>query len=141
MMNDVVLGVFENKKIDAKGRIVIPSMFEPKEGDKLVLILCENYLLVKEYSGVLKSLENLKSRIRNATNIEIIKFYEDEFNNITSCITNVVESDKQGRIAVVSSKIRERYSLEDYITIEGVYEGFRIWNPDMFKNYQRKHIR
>jgi DNA-binding transcriptional regulator/RsmH inhibitor MraZ len=140
-MNEVNLGVFENKKIDTKGRIVIPSIFEPKEGDKLVLILCNDYLLVKEYNTVLKNLHDLKTKLGNATDIETIKFYEEEINSITSCITNVVESDKQGRITVVSSEIRERYSLGDYVTIEGVVEEFRIWNPNIFKDYRRKHIR
>lgn len=137
-MNEVLLGI-ENRKIEGKGRLTIPKSFEANEGDFVVVILKKDYFEVKEYDKVVRELKLLKDRLENANDIDIISYLGDKLDSITSCITDKVRVDNQGRI-YIGNDVRERYNISKDVVVEGIINGFRVWNPEVFYEYQNTNI-
>ena len=137
-MNEVLLG-FEDRKIEGKSRITIPKKFDAKEGDTLVFILEEDYFEAKEYGVVLREIERLIQRKNSCNKKEAIKYFENKKNEITSSLADIVTVDNQSRVNI-NKFLLEKYDLTDEVVIEGIYDGFRVWNPEKFYDYQKANI-
>ena len=138
-MNEVLIG-YETMSIDEKGRVIIPAKFGPKANeDKLIVLVDEHYIELKEYNMFINELKILNDMILNSTDYNKCRFLETEKDRITSCISGEVTVDKQGRINL-SKKIVDKYKFDKEIIIEGIFDGFRIWIPDKFDEYQKENI-
>lgn len=138
-MNEVLIG-YETMSIDEKGRVIIPVKFGPKANeDKLIVLVDEHYIELKEYNMFINELKILNDMILNSTDYNKRRFLETEKDRITSCISGEVTVDKQGRINL-SKKIVDKYKFDKEIIIEGIFDGFRIWIPDKFDEYQKENI-
>lgn len=137
-MNENIL-VNSRMTLTQKNRVSLVKSTGAKPGDKLVLIFRKKYLEVKELNQLINELKSLKERLNNASNLEMLNFYQDNIDLITSCISNIVEVDNQGRI-ILNPEIVSRYNLSNEITIEGTLDGFRVWNPTEFEIYRDEKL-
>ena len=60
-------------------------------------------------------------------------------NDFTSRIATRVEVDNHGRVSL-PKKIVDRYNFEGQVVIEGISDGFRVWIPSKFYEYQKLNI-
>jgi len=135
-MFENILGT-DNRHIDNKYRMILPKFAGSKVGEKLVLILKEDYLEIKELNVVLEELKELRLFLKSTTTIEMVNLYQEKIDEITSCIGNIVEPDKQNRITL-GKEIVTKYNLTNGIKTEGVLDGLRVWNFHKFQEYQEK---
>lgn len=127
----------DTRHIDNKYRMILPKFAGCEIGEKLVLVLKEDFLEIKELNIVLEELKELRSLLKSATTIEMFEFYQEKINEITSSIGNVVELDKQNRITL-GKDVVVKYNLTEGITIEGVLDGLRVWNFCKFQEHKAK---
>lgn len=127
----------DNRLIDNKYRMILPKFTGCEVGEKLVLILKEDYLEIKELNVVLEELKELRLILKSAQTVEMFNFYQDKINEITSSIENIVEPDKQNRITL-GKDVVTKYNLTEGIKTEGVIDSLRVWNFHKFQEYQKK---
>ena len=137
-MYDNIVGI-EGRSIDNKYRIILPKYIGVCEDEKLVLIYKDKYLEVKELTSVLKELKEIIFKVEKANNLELINFYQEKKDILTSCIGSTVRVDKQNRITL-GKEIVERYDLASGVMVEGVVDGFRIWNANLFLEHQSNNF-
>jgi len=115
-------GNFEHK-IDAKGRLFIPSSLRDELGEVFHVTISEEECLTAYSSESWDSfLEKVKAMpIRKQPKMRPF------FSNATKC-----ELDSQGRF-LLPQKMRDRVGLEKNATIVGVGTFVQIWNTETFK--------
>jgi len=115
-------GNFEHK-VDAKGRLFIPSSLREELGEIFhVTISVEDCLNV--YSN--ESWERFLEKVKAMPMREQIKM-RPFFSNAARC-----ELDSQGRF-VLSQKLRDRIGLEKDATVVGAGLFVQIWNTETFR--------
>lgn len=109
-----------NNKLDAKGRMIVPSKFRGELSDQFVITRgldkCLFGYTQDEWSRIEESMKNLSLTKRDAR-----KFMRLFFSGAT-----VVEVDKQGRINIPRN-LRTYAGLEKDCTIIGVSNRIEIW--------------
>ncbi len=114
------LGTYD-RKIDDKGRLVLPTSFRDKLGDRVVCTIgIESCVLVFPFDlwtlfiARFDSLSFSKEKSRN-------------FKRIFFSMADEVSPDKAGRIAL-SSPLQDYASLSDDVSVIGVDDHIEIWN-------------
>lgn len=109
-----------NNKLDAKGRMIVPSKFRGELSDQFVITRgldkCLFGYTLDEWSRIEESMKSLSLTKRDAR-----KFMRLFFSGAT-----VVEVDKQGRINIPRN-LRTYAGLEKDCTIIGVSNRIEIW--------------
>ena len=110
-------------KIDAKGRLFIPSSLRDELGEIFyVTISDENCLNVFSSDSWGQIIENNKTKtIREQRRFRTI------FSNASKC-----ELDSQGRFPL-SQKLRDRVGLKKDVTVVGLGTFVQIWEPETYK--------
>ena len=115
-------GNFEHK-VDAKGRLFIPSSLRGELGEVFhVTISVEDCLTVYSNESWERFLEKVK-----AMPMRKQPMMRPFFSNAAKC-----ELDSQGRF-LLPQKLRERIGLEKEATIVGAGPFVQIWNTERFK--------
>lgn len=114
------LGTYD-RKIDDKGRLVLPTSFRDKLGLKVVCTIgIESCVLVFPFE-----LWNLF--ISKFDSLSFSKEKSRNFKRIFFSMADEVSPDRSGRIAL-SSSLQEYASLSDDVSVIGVDDHIEIWN-------------
>lgn len=117
-----------NNKLDAKGRMIVPSKFRVELSDQFVITRgldkCLFGYTQDEWSRIEESMKSLSLTKRDAR-----KFMRLFFSGAT-----VVEVDKQGRINIPRN-LRTYAGLEKDCTIIGVSNRIEIWDTDEWTDF------
>lgn len=120
-----------NNKLDAKGRMIVPSKFRVDLSDQFVITRgldkCLFGYTQDEWSRIEESMKSLSLTKRDAR-----KFMRLFFSGAT-----VVEVDKQGRINIPRN-LRTYAGLEKDCTIIGVSNRIEIWDTDEWTDFYTK---
>lgn len=123
----MLMGEFHNS-IDLKGRVVIPSKFREKLGDKIVLTRgLDNSLFIYSFDSWVKLTEKLNT----------LSFTEKDSRNFTRFMLSgatTLEFDKQGRI-IIPGFLKEYASLEKEVVVIGVLNRIEIWSFNNWNNF------
>ncbi|MCL2661885.1 MAG: division/cell wall cluster transcriptional repressor MraZ [Oscillospiraceae bacterium] len=115
-------GNFEHK-IDAKGRLFIPSSLRDELGKEFhVTISFENCLNAFSGDGWVHFEENVKA-MKLSERHKMRPF----FSNASKCVL-----DSQGRI-LIPQNLRDRIGLKKDVTIVGAGAFVQIWDSEVFK--------
>lgn len=121
------MGEFNNK-LDAKGRMIVPSKFRKELSDRFVITRgldkCLFGYTEDEWSRIEESMRNLSLTKRDAR-----KFMRLFFSGAT-----LVEVDKQGRINIPQN-LRTYAGLEKDCTVIGVSSRIEIWDTDEWTDF------
>ncbi|MCR5791209.1 MAG: division/cell wall cluster transcriptional repressor MraZ [Lachnospiraceae bacterium] len=113
---------FANHKIDAKGRMIVPSKFREELGDSFVVTKGLDgclYIYPNEEWGVF--LEKLHTLPSSKDTRKIVRFFAAGADN--------VEVDGQGRI-LIRSDLREYAGLQKDVVLAGTFERIEIWDKE-----------
>ena len=117
-----------NNKLDAKGRMIVPSKFRGELSDQFVITRgldkCLFGYTQDEWSRIEESMKSLSLTKRDAR-----KFMRLFFSGAT-----VVEVDKQGRINIPRN-LRTYAGLDKDCTIIGVSNRIEIWDTDEWTDF------
>lgn len=121
------MGEFNNK-LDAKGRMIVPSKFRGELSDRFVITRgldkCLFGYTEEEWSRIEESMRNLSLTKKDAR-----KFMRLFFSGAT-----LVEVDKQGRINIPQN-LRTYAGLEKDCTVIGVSSRIEIWDTDEWTDF------
>ena len=112
-----------NHSLDTKGRVIIPSGFREKLGDRFMVARgLERCISV--YS--MEAWENLENKI-----IELSQLNETarKFSRIFFATASEVETDKQGRI-LLPAQLRKYAGIDKECVVNGNLDKVEIWNPE-----------
>lgn len=114
--------------IDAKGRIMIPSKYRSKLGDRFILTKGLDHCLfiytLEEWSKFEEKLRNLPFSSKDAR--QFTRFF---LSGAEEC-----EMDTQGRI-LIPQNLREHANLTKEIVSIGVSNRIEIWSAETWKLY------
>jgi len=115
-------GCFDHK-IDAKGRLFIPSSLRKELGDIFHVTIsdedCLNAFSEESWTRLLEQTRAMKSSERRRMRVF--------FSNAARC-----ELDSQGRFPL-PQKLRDRVGLKKDVTVVGVGTFVQFWEPGKFK--------
>lgn len=117
--------------IDSKGRLILPSKFRDKLGDKFI-ITCglEQSLVIypedawKEYIDKLSKLPYHKKDMR-------------AYIRLVLSTANEVETDKLGRFTIPAN-LRKYANLKKEVIITGIHDKIELWDKKTWKDYINK---
>ena len=114
-------GIYEHK-IDAKGRLFIPSSLRDELGETFhVTISVEDCLTAHSNESWERLLDKVKAMpIRKQTKMRPL------FSNATKC-----ELDSQGRI-LIPQKLRDKCGLTKEVTVVGTGTNVQFWDREKF---------
>ncbi len=114
--------------IDAKGRVMIPSKFRTKLGDRFIITKgldgCLFIYTLEEWNKFEEKLKNLPFSSKDAR----------QFTRFFLAGAEECELDSQGRILVPQS-LREYAKLEKEVISIGVSNRIEIWNVETWEGY------
>ena len=115
-------GNFDHK-IDAKGRLFIPSTLRDELGEVFYVTISDEDCLNAFSSG---SWENFLEKNR-ARPIREQRRFRMFFSNASKC-----ELDSQGRFPL-SQKLRDRIGLKKDVTVVGAGTFVQLWEPETYR--------
>ena len=121
------IGEYEHS-VDEKGRVLVPSKFRAKLGEKVVITKglesCLYIYTMEEWTKFEEKLSSLPFSSKDARN----------FTRFFLAGAEECEIDKQGRV-LLPSNLRTYASLEKAITSIGVSNRIEIWNTESWNKY------
>ena len=115
-------------KVDAKGRVSLPSDYRAIVKELLTEIVCYRSLSALCIEGCLEdTLDKLATEIENSTD-----FFSETQDNLTNLIFGDAKRfpfDSTGRI-VLTEKLLKHASITDTAVFVGKGRKFQIWNPE-----------
>lgn len=115
-------------KVDAKGRVSLPSDYRAIVKELSTEIVCYRSLSAPCIEGCLEdSLDKLATEIENATD-----FFSETQDNLTNLIFGDAKRfpfDSTGRI-VLTEKLLQHAGISDSAVFVGKGRKFQIWNPE-----------
>ena len=115
-------------KVDAKGRVSLPSDYRTIVKELSTEIVCYRSLSAPCIEGCLEdSLDKLATEIENSTD-----FFSETQDNLTNLIFGDAKRfpfDSTGRI-VLTEKLLKHASITDTAVFVGKGRKFQIWNPE-----------
>ena len=121
----------EARKIDDKGRIILPKSFSANPKDKLLFIRKEDYLEICSKSVVEKKLKELKLLASSANSVEILKFYERKIDELFFEVEDMVQVDSQNRI-LLGKRFLGEYPNGTNIVLVGAYDCIRVYTEEKY---------
>lgn len=121
-----------SRKIDAKGRLFIPSEYREKLEDKVVLLRTfENCISIYTYGVWKKNADNLARLNDLVPENRALKdlWFGGAF---------TLEIDKQGRI-VVPKDLKESTGIEDMVVVVGSGNVIKLWQPNEYAIQDEKN--
>lgn len=123
-------------KVDAKGRVSLPSDYRAIVKELSTEIVCYRSLSAPCIEGCLEdSLDKLATEIENSTD-----FFSETQDNLTNLIFGDAKRfpfDSTGRI-VLTEKLLQHAGITDSAVFVGKGRKFQIWNP---KNWAKEEAR
>ena len=123
-------------KVDAKGRVSLPSDYRAIVKELSTEIVCYRSLTAPCIEGCLEdSLDKLATEIENATD-----FFSETQDNLTNLIFGDAKRfsfDSTGRI-MLTEKLLHHAQITDTAVFVGKGRKFQIWNPD---NWEKEEAR
>ena len=117
-----------SNKVDAKGRVSLPSDYRAIVKELSTEIVCYRSLNAPCIEGCLEdTLDKLATEIENSTD-----FFSETQDNLTNLIFGDAKRfpfDSTGRI-VLSEKLLKHAGITDTAVFVGKGRKFQIWNPD-----------
>ena len=115
-------------KVDAKGRVSLPSDYRTIVKELSTEIVCYRSLSAPGIEGCLEdSLDKLATEIENSTD-----FFSETQDNLTNLIFGDAKRfpfDSTGRI-VLTEKLLQHAEITDSAVFVGKGRKFQIWNPE-----------
>lgn len=115
-------------KVDAKGRVSLPSDYRAIVKELSIEIVCYRSLSAPCIEGCLEdSLDKLATEIENSTD-----FFSETQDNLTNLIFGDAKRfpfDSTGRI-VLTEKLLQHAEITDSAVFVGKGRKFQIWNPE-----------
>lgn len=115
-------------KVDAKGRVSLPSDYRAIVKELSIEIVCYRSLSAPCIEGCLEdSLDKLATEIENSTD-----FFSETQDNLTNLIFGDAKRfpfDSTGRI-VLTEKLLQHAGITDSAVFVGKGRKFQIWNPE-----------
>ena len=115
-------------KVDAKGRVSLPSDYRAIVKELSIEIVCYRGLSAPCIEGCLEdSLDKLATEIENSTD-----FFSETQDNLTNLIFGDAKRfpfDSTGRI-VLTEKLLQHAEITDSAVFVGKGRKFQIWNPE-----------
>ena len=115
-------------KVDAKGRVSLPSDYRAIVKELSIEIVCYRSLSAPCIEGCLEdTLDKLATEIENSTD-----FFSETQDNLTNLIFGDAKRfpfDSTGRI-VLTEKLLKHASITDTAVFVGKGRKFQIWNPE-----------
>lgn len=122
-------------KVDAKGRIYLPSFTKPEAEEELIFMKKPDYVEVWTSDTIVERVNKLNDLAFYETDIDKKNRYQRMSDEITAFLKKShVEND--GKRIVLGRDIVGEYNFCDAIIIEGKGDHIRLWNPSSFKLYQ-----
>ena len=131
--SDGVQGVFVGtflRNLDEKRRLTIPS-----EWREQVAGVASFYVLPavdQKYLSVLPAREMIE-RLRKIRGHSIADTKARQFARLLGARSDLVTCDTQGRIRI-KDELLGFGELNDQVTLIGTFEGFELWNPELWKS-------
>jgi MraZ protein len=123
-------------KVDAKGRVSLPSDYRAIVKELSTEIVCYRSLTAPCIEGCLEdSLDKLATEIENATD-----FFSETQDNLTNLIFGDAKRfsfDSTGRI-MLTEKLLKHAEITDTAVFVGKGRKFQIWNP---QNWEKEEAR
>ena len=123
-------------KVDAKGRVSLPSDYRAMVKELSTEIVCYRSLSAPCIEGCLEeTLDKLATEIENATD-----FFSETQDNLTNLVFGDAKRfgfDSTGRI-VLTEKLLKHAQITDAAVFVGKGRKFQIWNP---KNWEKEEAR
>lgn len=124
------LGEYQHT-LDAKGRLILPSVFRDALTDGLVLTVgVDNCLTVhprEDWQRVLDGLRNLRTTDRR----------ERMFARVMTSSAHAEDLDRQGRITI-PARLREYASLDRDVTVVGADARVELWDSTRWEAYREQ---
>lgn len=125
-------------KVDAKGRVSLPSDYRAIVKELSTEIVCYRSLSAPCIEGCLEdTLDKLATEIENSTD-----FFSETQDNLTNLIFGDAKRfpfDSTGRI-VLTEKLLQHAGITDTAVFVGKGRKFQIWNPENWAK-EEAHIR
>lgn len=126
---DRFVSTFTNK-VDAKGRVSIPSSFRAVLArDGFDGLFCYPSL---DTDALDAGGERLVSRIHDL--LERLDPYSDERDYLSTAlfgVSEILKIDSDGRV-VLSERLKEHAKIADHVTFVGLGDKFQLWEPGRF---------
>ena len=123
-------------KVDAKGRVSLPSDYRAIVKELSIEIVCYRSLSAPCIEGCLEdSLDKLATEIENSTD-----FFSETQDNLTNLIFGDAKRfpfDSTGRI-VLTEKLLQHAEITDSAVFVGKGRKFQIWNPENWQKEEAK---
>ena len=123
-------------KVDAKGRVSLPSDYRAIVKELSTEIVCYRSLSAPRIEGCLEdTLDKLATEIENSTD-----FFSETQDNLTNLIFGDAKRftfDSTGRI-VLTEKLLKHAGITDTAVFVGKGRKFQIWNPE---NWEKEEAR
>ena len=123
-------------KVDAKGRVSLPSDYRAIVKELSTEIVCYRSLTAPCIEGCLEdTLDKLATEIENATD-----FFSETQDNLTNLIFGDAKRfsfDSTGRI-MLTEKLLKHANITDTAVFVGKGRKFQIWNPE---NWEKEETR
>lgn len=123
-------------KVDAKGRVSLPSDYRAMVKELSTEIVCYRSLTSPCIEGCLEDLlEKLASDIENSTD-----FFSETQDNLTNLIFGDAKRfsfDSTGRI-VLTEKLLSHAQITDTAVFVGKGRKFQIWNPENWEKEEKR---
>lgn len=123
-------------KVDAKGRVSLPSDYRAMVKELSTEIVCYRSLTAPCIEGCLEDLlEKLATDIENATD-----FFSETQDNLTNLIFGDAKRfsfDSTGRI-VLTEKLLSHAQITDTAVFVGKGRKFQIWNPENWEKEEKR---
>lgn len=129
------LSTFENK-VDSKGRVSLPSQFR-----NVLLENSQNYVVLYESSintcieGC--SLDRIEELSKKIDDLDPFSSEKDAFATIILGGSSQTQFDKDGRI-LLPKNLTDFAKITDSAVFIGKGQIFEIWQPELFKEYQKE---
>ena len=123
-------------KVDAKGRVSLPSDYRSMVKELSTEIVCYRSLNAPCIEGCLEdTLEKLATEIENSTD-----FFSETQDNLTNLIFGDAKRftfDSTGRISL-TEKLLKHAQITDTAVFVGKGRKFQIWNPENWEKEEKR---
>ena len=123
-------------KVDAKGRVSLPSDYRAIAKSKESEIVCYRSLTAQCIEGCLEDLlDKLASEMEDA--LDFFSETQDDLTNLVFGDAKRFSFDSTGRI-MLSAKLLDHAQITDTAVFVGKGRKFQIWNPENWKKEEAR---
>lgn len=138
MIDNEIFGCYE-RRLDNKRRLIIPKEagIEAFDGDKLVVIMGDDFVELKSCHLVSEELREIRERIKMASDKNELVHLENVYEQLCLSINSKLEV-KQGRV-LLSKEVVDKYSFDSGVVVAGFDNRFRIYSADVYNGKKNKN--